>query len=45
LHERARLRSMNSSGMPIGWRCAESRRLHLVRVGVGVRAQVRVGAR
>ena len=45
----ARLRSMNSSGMPIGWRCAESRRLHLarlrVRVRVGVRVRVRVRVR
>ena len=50
----ARLRSMNSSGMPIGWRCAESRRVHLEsRLGVGARLrmraegwpEVRVGAR
>eukprot|EP00964_Phaeocystis_antarctica_P074210 scaffold45579_cov67-Phaeocystis_antarctica.AAC.10 len=41
----ARLRSMNSSGMPIGWRCAESRRLHLARLRVRVRVGARVRAR
>lgn len=40
----ARLRSMNSSGMPIGWRCAESKRLHLERrLGVGARIRMRAG--
>ena len=49
LDQGACLRSMNSSGIPIGWRWAESSRLHLdeagVSAGVSARVGVRVGAR